>query len=239
MSVATEKYFDKLPRDWLEWIVKLNNFVTEHPVPLFIGITLYEQIQRYKVLQSWIDKEGLYVISVFESCRVVDNTISFAKWVNLKIREHKAYSEGALVEPLPVQEKYLGCRIRELYTPRLLSEEGFYNKHCVGGYVNKVNNNLRIFVIEVMNSHFTCEILYDKFYKSWKVNQCKSYANSVLSEYPMSLQSRVKAALQYLTIKCNDFYNPASAKEILGASDRVKHNYKPDDRSCVESRSAQ
>jgi hypothetical protein len=190
---------------------KLNNFIMDHSnlIPLF-DCTLKEQIERYDVINYWVEKEGTYVIGILETAYMYDYALTFSKWVNSQIKKFKSESEEILVEPLPIKDKYLGCKIHELYTRRMLTEEGVANHNCVGGY--SINENRRIFSLRYQNIRITCELVYCN--STWKATQTLGYGNKKLSSHTEEVQRKIKYILNYLISQLILLYNPSKNKNI-------------------------
>ena len=185
---------------------KLNNFIIDHGnLITYFECSLREQIERYDVINYWVEKEGAYIIGVLESCEVYNYENTFAKWVNTKIKKFKSQSEEILVEPLAIKDKYLGCEIKELYTRKMLTEEGVVNDNCLKREYS-INEERRIFSLRYQNIRITCELVYAN--NIWKANQTLGYNNLQLSKYTDEIQRKIKYVLSYLISELTKLYNP-------------------------------
>lgn len=141
-------------------LVEIENFFTEHRrlSSVFSKFkNIQEQYEKLRLLKSFVNKEGDWVIGILESGgSKFDITEESLYEV---IEKEKLRLSQPLCEPYDLSDFKYKNYVSELVTPYDLKLEGSKMGHCVGGYSHSIENGeSRIFHIEIDGIGSTLEI---------------------------------------------------------------------------------
>lgn len=138
-----------LPKSWVDNLPKLNTYL-DNPYLLdnyFDKNCFAQQIEITRCINKYVKKYGKTFIELIqENCFDILND----EVVQTKVFMHLRKNNKLLVDPLPINNNYLGIwRVVELTTKLSFVDESDIQNHCIGrgdGYVNQViGGRLRAF----------------------------------------------------------------------------------------------
>jgi hypothetical protein len=205
------RLIDGVP-EYLHYIYKVDSFISKNKLRhLFEYCSLREIISRFKLVDSYIEEKGLFVIKLLKDLAVNDSC-SFKRSLDKRMIEFELSKTDKIVEPLAIPDKYLGVDIVELYTPISLYKESIINDNCLDRYINRINENWRIFSLRYKGKHYNAEFFYNytsdsRTRRIWYLNQCLAYDNDEMDTVEPIIAAKISIVIKYLLVQLNKLHD--------------------------------
>lgn len=136
------------------------------------------------------------------------------KKIKNAIKEKEKKGDILLVQPANIKTYYYGYKIVELNTRNLLEEEGNFQKHCISGHYDRINESCRIFSIRDEKSNIRHNIEVVKDGSKWKDKMSQGFMNCPLSKYDEETRISLNAIINYIIDKLNKNERPISNEDM-------------------------
>lgn len=176
---------------------------------------------------NYFNKQRQIVIGFLENFKIdypvpknTQEVIGIAKSIIKIFWDEKLKYQKKLVEPLDLSDFEFASSVRELTTNIDLELEGEELAHCVGGYVNSVGTNHRIFTItfsRVSKERSTLEIKSNNKGANWRKIQHRGPKNSQPSQYVIEIGNKLVSFLNQTNtcqLSSDEYYK--EIKSIVG-----------------------